>query len=98
MRDQALNDSLPLFDNHLKIEGDNAKLITFDNISEGYVAPYKYIPWIREFQDCWGEKLSLNFDRTGVLFDGVHIALMTDDTCAGDSFLGSPYVLCDVSP
>ncbi len=98
MRDQALKDSLPLFDNHLRIEENRTQLITFDNESEGDVAPYKYSPWIREFQKYWEKRLSRNFDRTGVLFDGVHIALMTDDTYTGNSNLGSPYVLCNVSP
>lgn len=98
--EQSIAANLPAFNNHLKmkeIEGKKyARLMTFDNKNNPEkAAPYLFIPSIKNFERAWTEKLKRNFlfTRTGIEFEGVSIALMTEQTFKQQDSVGSPYQL-----
>lgn len=95
---ESINKKLPAFDSHLKINGQQyARLTTFDNkTNRGKAAPYFFVPLLNNLENKWKEKLERNFlfKRTGIEFEGVSIALMTEETFVQEDRIGSPYKLC----
>lgn len=95
----AIRAYLPVFREHFQIrniEGiEYAKLTTFnnkDNLEQS--APYFLEPWIKDFERDWTKILKLNFHGTGVVFEGIAIALMTEPEFTQSNEIGSPYKLC----
>lgn len=99
---KAAKAKFPAFVDHftiVSIEGSQyAKLTTFDNKTESDSSPpYIYLSWLKNFENKWSKILKLNFQGTGVNFNGINIALMIEMEFIQSNNIGSPYELCRVS-